>query len=347
MGLKLLSYNAIINSVVSNRNFGKTWTFKKRAVKRALKHNKRTLWLRLFKDEAKECINEFFSSKDLQKYCGVSFYDKETNPNGNLRREGNTFLIRKMIKGKWTRWRWFIKVFRLGAAGTLRGVDDVDLDTIVFDEFTKPNSSYKLYHGNIAKDFCDIFYSMKREHKITCFLIGNKESITNPIFNFFHIKPPATQSEGIFKYKKGTFIIQQINNKQNAQTQYDKNVEILFAGTPYGDYIFKNEYKEASAFKQRKMPANAVIFTQVCINNQFIKIASCNGCYYINTRIDKSRHLYCDILPNKSRNERMLVNRLKRFFVPFIEALADNRVYYDSAVAYENTQPLLQWLNVN
>lgn len=344
--LKLLSYNAIFNAVVSNRTYGKTWLFKKRAVKRALKKGRKTIWLRLFKDETKECIETFFSSKDLQAFCGVSFYDKETNPNGNLRREGNTFLIRKLIKGKRTRWQWFLKVFRLGNAGALRSADDVAIDTIVFDEFTKPASRYNVYRGNIAKDFCDIFFSIKREHKVTCFLIGNKESISNPIFNYFGIKAPPTQSEGIFKYRKNTFIIQQINNVQKNESEYDKKVQDLFNGTLYGNYIYKNEYKEHNAFKQRKMPAQAQIFTQVSINNQRVKISSFNGVYYVNTRIDNSRHLYCDVLLNKSKNERMLVNRLKRHFIPFINALADNHVYYDNETAYDNIQPLLSWLNV-
>ena len=48
-GLRVLSYNAIITAILSNRNYGKTWTFKRRAFRRALKHGKKTIWLRLFK----------------------------------------------------------------------------------------------------------------------------------------------------------------------------------------------------------------------------------------------------------------------------------------------------------
>ena len=67
-GLKMLSHNAIFNFVNTNRNFGKTWTFKYRAVKRALKKGKKTIWIRRFKKEAKECIKTFFKSNDLQKF---------------------------------------------------------------------------------------------------------------------------------------------------------------------------------------------------------------------------------------------------------------------------------------
>lgn len=345
-GLLVLSYNGIYNSVLSNRTYGKTWLFKKRAVKRALKRGRKTIWLRLFKNEAKECIDTFFSSKDLQKFCGVSYYDKDTNPNGNLRREGNTFLLRKMIKGKWSKWFWFLKVFKLGDAGALRSADDVKIDTIIFDEFTKPANKYRLYRGNIANDFIDIFFSIKREHQVRCIFIGNKESVSNPIFTYFGITPPPAQYEGIRRYRNGSFIIQQINNLPKSDSEYDTKVEALFKGTAYGNFIYKSTYKEDMAFKTRRMPAGAAVYTQININNQPIKIAAYNGCYYVNTRIVNSRHLYCDKLAGKSANERLLVNRLKRFFVPFIEALKDNRVYYDSPVTYERAQAFIQWLNV-
>ena len=55
-GLHALSYNGIITEIISNRNYGKTWTFKKRAFRRALKKGKKTIWLRVFKKEVKEFL---------------------------------------------------------------------------------------------------------------------------------------------------------------------------------------------------------------------------------------------------------------------------------------------------
>ena len=53
-GLLVLSYGAIISAVLSNRNYGKTWAMQRRAFRRALKHGKKTLWLRMFKKEVKD-----------------------------------------------------------------------------------------------------------------------------------------------------------------------------------------------------------------------------------------------------------------------------------------------------
>lgn len=341
-GLKVLSYNAIITTILSNRNYGKTWTFKKRAFKRALKHGKKTIWLRLFKKEAKEAINTFYTSKDLQKYCGVSFYDKDTNPKGNLKQIGNTFYYRK---GK-RRWRWFLKVFALSDVDAIRSADDVDVDTMIFDEFTKTPNKYIRYRGNIANDFIDIFFSAKREHKVRCILIGNKESYANPIFNYFHIKPLPSSFEGIRSFKKGSFVIQQINNIDVARCEYDTKVENLLEGTAYGNYIYKSEYKNANAFKARKTPSNASLYCQLCFDTQAFKISVYNGFFYINMKIDNTRRVYCNSIINKYKYESLLVKRQKTLFTAFINALADNRVYYDDGTTYEAVQRFIQWLNI-
>lgn len=96
--IKLLSYNAIYNFIVTNRNYGKTWAFKRRAWRRAIKHGKKTLWLRTFKKEVKEASIKFYASRDLQKFCGIVPYDKETKK-GNFKQVGNTFYYKKVING--------------------------------------------------------------------------------------------------------------------------------------------------------------------------------------------------------------------------------------------------------
>ena len=345
-GIRALSYNAIITAVLSNRNYGKTWTFKRRAYRRAVKHGKKTIWLRLFKKEVKEAISTFYTSKDLQKYCGISFYDKDTNPQGNLKQQGNTFYYRKQINGKFTKWQWFLKVFALSDADALRSADDVDVDTIIFDEFTKPVQKYRRYIGNIANDFIDILFSAKREHEIRSVLIGNKESIINPIFTYFNIKPMPSSWQGIKVYRHGAFVVQQINNKEETASDYGQKMQDLLNGTAYGNYIYKDAYKTETGFKKRKTPANASLYCQLIMNAQPLKISVLNGYFYINMKLETSKRIYCDVLPHKYKNELMLVKKQKRYFTAFINALADNRVYYDNAQTYEAIQTFLQWLTI-
>lgn len=342
-GLLVMSHNAIVSEVVSNRNYGKTWAFKKRAFRRAMKHGKKTIWIRLFKKEQQEAVASFYSSSDLQRYCGISMYDKDSNPNGNCKQIGNTFYYRYKV-GR--RWHWFMKIFKMSDAGALRSADDVNVDTIVYDELMKTPNEYMRYRGDLATQFCDIFLSIKREHKVRIIILGNKEGITNPINNYFNIKPLPKTFEGIKRYRNGSFVIQQINNKQKETTSYDRQVRDLLSGTPYGNYLYEGDYKQGNAFKMRKTPATATIYCQLILNNQPLKISAYNGYFYVNSKIDTSRHVYCDVLPHKYKQERLLVKRQKRFFVAYINALADNIVYYDSEASYETAQRFRAWLNV-
>ena len=342
-GLTILSYNAVFMYILTNRNYGKTWTFKKRAFRRAMKHGKKTIWLRMFKKEVKEASATFYNSKDLQKFCGIDIYDKQTNPNGNFKQIGNTFYYRTSPN---SRWNWFLKIYALNDADAVRSADDIDVDTIVFDEFTKTVDKYRRYHGNIVNDFVDIFFSAKREHQIRCIFLGNKESINNPFFTYFGIKPLPATFNGIRTYRNGSIAVQQLNNKADTVTDYGKQVAELLKGTAYGNYIYNDEYKTQMAFRPRKTPPTATLYCQLIMNSQAIKISVQDGFYYVNQNVVNTKPIYCDHLYNKYAVERVLVKRNKRFFVAFINALADNRVYYDNAKTHEAIQPFLMWLTI-
>lgn len=341
-GLLLLSHNAIFNFVQSNRNYGKTWTFKKRAFRRAVKHGKKTIWLRMFKEETKEAISTFFQSSDLRKYCGIELYDPEKNT-GNVRQEGKTFYYRKNDKSPW---QWFLKVFTLSNPDAVRSADDVDVDTIVFDEYTKTAEKYNRYRGSIANNFIDILFSAKREHEIRCIFLGNKEGFNNPFFTYFGIMPPSPSWEGIRTYRQGSIAVQQINNEASTEGEYNEKMAAALKGTAYGNYIYKSEYKAASGLKPRKTPSTASLYVQLSIKRLPLKISFLDGFYYVNRRIDESKAVYCDVLPHVYRKERLLVKRQRPFFYAFVEALARNAVYYDDELTHEAIQPFLQWLAV-
>lgn len=338
--LKVLSYNGIFTQIITNRNYGKTWGFKKRAWKRGLKHGKKTIWLRTFKKEVKEAIASFYTSIDLQKFCGIVPYDAKTKQ-GNFKQNGNTFYVKRGNK-----WVWFLKVFAISDANGIRGADDVDIDTIVWDEFTTTAQRLKRYHGNIMTDFIDIYMSIKREHEVRCFLLGNKENVLNPFLSYFGVKPISSSFEGIKQYRNGSLIIQQINNKPKEQTTYEKKLKSLLNGTAYGDYIYKDTYKNERLIKRAKPPPNANEYIQLDINGIAIKIWVYNGLFYITSKIDVKRRVYTLDVMNKYKYEYLLLRKQKRFFTAIENAIADGRVYYENQIVFEAIQPFYKWLSI-
>ena len=339
-GLRVLSYNGIYTMIISNRNYGKTWNFKKRAFKRGLKYGKKTLWLRTFKKEVKEAKSSFYTSADLQKFCGIIPYNPETKT-GNFKQVGNTFYVKR---GK--QWVWFLKICALSDANGVRSADDVDTDTIVYDEFTTTARRFKRYNGNLVDDFIDIFFSMKREHEVRCFMLGNKENVLNPFLTYFNVKPLPSTFEGIRQYRQGSLIIEQINNKPAEQTNYDRKLKALLQGTPYGNYIYEDAYKGEKHFKKCRPPADAIEYIQLCIDGFEIKIWTSNGLYYVTSKIDKNRRVFTLEVLHKYNSEFLLIKRQKSNFIAFVNAIADGRVAYENQIVYEAIQPIYKWLSI-
>ena len=61
------SHNAIYNFIDTERNDGKTWSFKISGVIRFIKHHKKTIWNRTFVSEKKETKKKFLSRKLIAK----------------------------------------------------------------------------------------------------------------------------------------------------------------------------------------------------------------------------------------------------------------------------------------
>ena len=336
-GLLVLSYNAITTIVNSNRNYGKTWTFKKRAVRRFLKHGNKTIWLRIFKTEAKECVRKFFEPGVL-KYCGLEWYDKKTKK-GNLKQEGNTFYIRR---GKV--WDSVIFVYALCDKEALRGADDVAIDTIVLDEYSKTPSSLRRYRGNMVTDFYDIFISAKREHEVRAVLLGNLEAYANPFLAYFGIQPPPRQWNGIRSYKDGTIVIQQIDNKPKS-SDYENRLAKMFKGTAYGDYLYEGAVKGSKKVRIKKRPPYAYLYAQVDFKGGKFAIYGDNGYYWFDKKIQKSQPVFTDVMADKyGTQQRRLVNRSKNLFNALSSAIQMGHVYFTNEALSEAVEPFMLFL---
>jgi hypothetical protein len=339
-GFDVTSRDAIFTFINTNRNFGKTWLFKKRAFKRALKRGRKTIWVRRFKKEVKEAAAKFFTSADLRKFCGIEWYDPDTKQ-GNCKQVGNTFYVKR--RG---RWEWFLQIVALTDAANMRGVDDVKVDTIVFDEYRTTPERYARYRGNEVTDFIDIFFSAKREHEIRCFFLGNKESTTDPYFAYFGIPTFPDTFEGIRMFRGGSICCQFINNEQNTQSEeYERKTQNLLRGTSYGAYIYESATKTKKPVRVKKSPVGAAYYVQLCIRGQYVRILLYDGIFYVSAGADKSKPVYCDAQTNAPRHF-LLTKRLKRFFVGLENALTDGRVYYESNAVYERVVPFYKWLGI-
>ena len=349
-GIALLSRNAVFNFVTSNRNFGKTWTFKKRAIRRWIKHGKKTIWIRLFDEEVKTCADKFLP-RDFCKYAGVSMYAKQSKK-GNIKREGTKIFMRRH-ENDGAPWDWVIQIFRLSDPDAVRSADDPDVDTIVVDERSKTAEKMNKYVGNPLGHLLDILDSVRREHEVKVILLGNKENHFDPLITGFGLRVPPTDWEGIRLYKGNSIALQQINNLPCMEGDYNTKIANALKGTAYGAYLYQNKYKGDMGITPKKTPPSAKHYINLNVQGQQIRIMSDNGRFFVNDRIDRTRPIYSLFKSvqsgsntSPSTKTRVLLKRHKPYFRGFSDAISLGLVYYESERVRQAIEPFYQFLGL-
>lgn len=338
----IASFNAVFNYIITNRTYGKTWAMLIRSWRRAYKRGKKAIIVRLLAKEVKEFKNQLYKSKDLVKACkGLVPYDPETKK-GNFRVKGKTCYIKRG-----GRWVWFLKVFACSDANAARAADDVDCDTLYFDEFMQTPEDLARYRGDVVREFSDIFFSAKREHRVTAFLFGNREKVSNPFFEYFGIPPMPVGFEGLRRYRKKSHLVLYVNNKQKEKNAYDKAVRAAFENTAYGDFIYKNKAKTGNAFKRSKTPLKAALLLALEWKSIPIIISAHGGNLYVKRgSVASAPAVYCDTPRGRYKNEYKIVRSMRPLFRPIVNAAALNRIYFENEAAQEACMPFLQWIGI-
>lgn len=337
-----LSYNGLFTIILGARNVGKTWGAKRKIVRRFMKNGKKTIWVRRTITEARECVDSFFDGKDLQQFCGIDIYEKHTNPKGRVKRRGNKFYMKR---GK--KWVWFLKIMPLTKVKDMRSSDDVDCNFIVFDEFTTTPEKYRLYRGNECKDFIDLFITIMRHHGGRALLMGNKESVFNPILQYFKIPPIPTNFEGVRRYRSGTIVIKQRNSIVEQHTDYERQLKRLLMGTDYGDYMYEGKTKAQPKIRLEMQPKDALGYIQLYTRGVHLNVKTKNGIYYVGDKNDLTANVYClEYSPTIPKARTLNKVEHRRRLRPLMLAIVDNRIKYSSYATYEQFQYIIKWLGM-
>lgn len=331
--IDIIRRGAVFNFVNSNRNYGKTWGFKIRALKRALKNGKKTIWVRRFEKEVKKACSNFFPRDLLDMVSNASIWSK-SNPKGNIKHNGRIWYVK--YKGEW---RWFLMIVKASDADAMRSADDIDVDTLIFDEYLCTPSAQHRYRGNVCSDIMDTFISLKRNHNVKCFFLGNKQKPINEFFGYLGIK--NNFREGIYLYKNGSVCVQTINNPPREVNNYDKKVNALLSGTPYGRYLH-GEILNAAKYKRGYAPRGAYLWAQIDIDGNAVRIRSDGTFFYVDTQIDKSKVVYCNT--DKYMHTRRLTQKTKPLFDGYKTLYSYGYIRYADDKSFAAIQPFDNWI---
>lgn len=337
--IKLMSYGAILNFIVDNRDSGKTTQFKKRALKRALKHHTLTVWARRFENEYKECKREFLNDKFfkvIEKDYNNKFKREDFKINGNYAYYKDTPFV------------YFIYIAKAKAD---KGIDAENIDTIVYDEFMTDDAKYNYYHGDEVKDFFTIFFTKKRTHadgtqsNIYIYMLGNRDSFTNPYYTYFNLPPFEINFEGIKTFRDGSIAVMQLNTPVLKNTTiYDKKLNSLLKNTSIEKYL-NGGYLNAENITYYKTPKNAVIYAQFDFGYTITLSIDKNKMYAQKT-IDKRRTVFTRKPNSKYKNNYVINSSNKKLFDKMINMYKTNQLYYDCEHTYYYMIKIFEYLNI-
>lgn len=213
----LLSHNALFNFVVGNRGAGKTYGFKKWAIKDYLKTGAQFIYLRRYKTEIDDAKGSFFADI-AHEFPDVEFEVK-----------GKFIYINGGLAGY---------LVPLSTALTKKSVSYHLVNKIGYDEFVIDKGHLR-YLSNEVTMFLEFFETVDRMRDQTrVVFLSNAVSVVNPYFLQFNIKPKKNKRFT----KVGHILIEFVQNKEFIEAKYKTRFGQIIKGTRYGDYAVENQY---------------------------------------------------------------------------------------------------------
>lgn len=337
--LKLMSYGAILNFIIDNRNTGKTTQFKKRALIRAINNHTMTVWCRRFENEIKAFKGEFLNNKFfavLKQDYGDKFKKEDFKIQGN-------YALYKNIP--------FVYFLNLQKAKSDKGIDAENIDTIVYDEFMTEETRYNYYRGNEVHDFFTIFMTKKRTHAdgteshVYIYMLGNRDSYTNPFYTYFGLPSIDISFDGIKTFRNGSIAVLQLNSEPlKDNSKYGKKLKSLLANTPLDTYL-NGGVINTTNMQFYEAPKNAIFYAQFdCGYN--ISFLNENGKIYAINRCDKNKIVFTDKPKDRYKNI-YVVNRSKKALFAYLEiCYKRNLIRYQSQRVYYECSKIFALLGI-
>lgn len=230
---QLLSYNKIMNMVLSNRGGGKTFHFTRWGIDDFKKNKKQTVWVRRYQTEIDEML------------LNGKFFDavREYYPGDELKIEGNTGTVNGEVAF------YFIA---LSTSRQLKSNNYPYVNKIIFDEFIIDKGRVT-YLKSEVEVFLDLYETVARTRdNVRAVLLANSITIVNPYFLFWNIKPDTEKRFTV----KGQVCIELFTDADFVAMKQKSRFGQLVKGTRYSDYAIENKWLlDTETFIELKTPS--------------------------------------------------------------------------------------------
>ena len=268
---KIISYNALLNIIIGERGVGKTYGFKRYAVKRFLNKHKQFAYIRRYDTDLEESVGKTEDNKFFEQI-------KSEFPNSTFKISKSKKVRRLYIDNKICGY-----ALPLSSADSLKSSTYENVDTIIYDEFMLKEGSSQHYLRNEPEIILDLIETIGRLRDIRIFCLGNAISSTAPLMSYFDVSLPYNTDIKLFK--EGTIAVEYIKNEKYREVKKASRFGKLIEGTKYGKYAIDNEFLTDSKSFIRKKDKNAKFYFILYVNgksygiwrdykNQFIYVSN-------------------------------------------------------------------------
>ena len=224
----ILSYNKLLNFVLSNRGGGKTFNCTEWAINDFKRTGKQTMWVRrydteLYGPKGKPAILDNGKFFDAVKEKGL-FPDDELTIEGY---EGK-------VNGETA-----IYFMPLSTSRQAKSVNFPFVNKIIFDEFLVGGDSSNGYLKNEVEILLDLIETVDRlRDEVRVVFLANSVSIVNPYFQYFKIKPKEENRYTAYE----EICVEMFTDKAFVEVKKQTRLGRLTKGTRWGDYAIENKW---------------------------------------------------------------------------------------------------------
>ena len=214
------SYDKFLNFILGGRGIGKTYGFKKDAIKRFKTKGEQFFYIKRHKTDMQNIdtfLNDMIENFPKDKFK-ISAGKKFTR-----------FYINGLEMGY---------AMPLSLYANLKSSSFNKVTTIIFDEFLPEKGGYNMYIPNEVEIFLNMVDSIFRQRNGHVYLLANKTSISSPYFSYFNITVNANKEFNTFNFNDSVkqILIQNCGDDYSKGDGEKSRFQTLIQGTRYGDY---------------------------------------------------------------------------------------------------------------
>lgn len=270
----LLSKNGLFNFCLGARGTGKTYDFKKWA----LKSDKETVWVRRYQEDIDDL-------KD--KFLGDMYGTGVLSPDDDIKIDNGILYIGGFPK---------IYFVALSTSQRKKSQSYHNVDKIIYDEVFEGvgNRRYLRNEVDILLELYETINRLRIDGRKDCrvFLLSNKTTFVNPYFTYWGILP---FTERFKSFKDGLIVVENYENTEFVKLKKESRFGKLIAGTRYGDYAIDNEvWLDDDAFLVDKKPDKAKLICNIRVEETIFGVwqARNDECLYLMKQHNLERITY-------------------------------------------------------